>query len=71
MEQISKTDRSFITQNKSIATTQRMLNRTAIPTKTVEARKAWLRIEEKFTKLPMHFKVGSDELPSITEELDL
>ena len=71
MEQISKTDRSFITQKRSIATTQRMLNSTAIPTNTVEALKAWLRMEEKFTRLPMHFKVGSDTIPSITLELEL
>ena len=71
MEQISKTDRSFITQKRSIATTQRMLNSTAIPTNTVEALKAWLRMEEKFTRLPMHFKVGSDTIPSITDELEL
>ena len=48
-----------------------MLNSTAIPTNTVEARKAWLRMEEKFTRLPMHFKVGSDTIPSITDELEL
>jgi hypothetical protein len=47
------------------------LNSTAIPTNTVEARKAWLRMEEKFTRLPMHFKVGSDTIPSITDELEL
>ena len=60
-----------MTQNRSIATTQRILKSTAIPTKTVEARKAWLRMDEKFTRLPMHFKVGSDKLPSITDELEL
>jgi len=59
-----------MTQNRSIATTQRILKSTAIPTKTVEARKAWLRMDEKFTRLPMHFKVGSDKLPSITDELE-
>ena len=60
MEQISKTDWSFITQNKSMATTQRMLNKTAIPTKTVEALKAGLRIDEKFTRLPMHRMSGPE-----------
>ena len=41
-----------------------MLISTAKPTKTVEARKAGLKIEEKFSKLPKHLTSGSGIRPS-------
>lgn len=56
-----------------MATTQRMLKSTAIPTKTVEARKAGLKMEEKLTKLPMHWMSGlennSESPPEAVEDL--
>lgn len=69
MEQISKTDWSFITQKSSMATTHRMLKRTAMPTNTVEARKAGLKMEEKLTKLPMHWMSGLGNNSEIPEDL--
>ena len=67
IEHISKTDWSFMTQKRSMATTTRILKSTAMPTKTVEARKAGLKMDEKLTRLPMHRTSGSLRTPSAFE----